>query len=161
MQIGPRTVVTVNYTLTDDDGEVLDSSEGQDPLAYLHGVGQIVPGLEQALAGKAAGDALQVTVDAAEGYGEHDPELVQAVPRAQFKDLDDLEVGMELQATGPDGDHLVTVVGIEDDEVMLDGNHPLAGMTLHFDVAVVDVRDATPEELQHGHPHGPGDHHHH
>lgn len=161
MQIGPRTVVTVEYTLTNDDGEVLDTSVGQEPLAYLHGVGQIIPGLERALTDKTDGDTLQITIPAADAYGERDPELLQAIPRSQFEDVDDLEVGMQLQASGPEGDQLVTVVGIEADEVMLDGNHPLAGLQLHFDVRVVSVREATAEELQHGHPHGPGDHHHH
>ena len=102
MQIGPRTVVTVDYTLTDDDGEVLDSSEGQEPLAYLHGVGQIIPGLERALTGKSEGDVLQLTIGPADAYGEHDPELVQGVPRAQFDDVEDLQIGIQLQASGPE-----------------------------------------------------------
>ena len=161
MQIGPRTVVTVEYTLTDDQGEVLDTSAGQEPLAYLHGVGQIVPGLERALTGKSEGDTLDLTVEPVDAYGEHDPELVQGVPRSQFDAVDDLEVGVQLEASGPDGDHMVTVVALDGDEVLLDGNHPLAGLTLHFDVKVIGVRDATLEELKHGHPHGPGDHHHH
>lgn len=161
MQVGPRTVVTVDYVLKDDEGEVLDSTEGQEPLAYLHGVGQIVPGLERALAGKADGDSIQVTIAPADAYGDHDPELVHTVPRSQFQGVDDIQEGMQFQANGPEGTQIVTVVALEGDEITLDGNHPLAGMTLHFDVKIVGIRDATLEELKHGHPHGPGDHHHH
>ena len=161
MEVAPRTVVTVQYVLKDDDGDVLDSTEGQEPLAYLHGVGQIVPGLERALAGRQDGDVVQVTLAPGDAYGDHDPELVQSVPRSQFQGVDEIEVGMQFQAAGPDGGQMVTVIALDGDDVTLDGNHPLAGMTLHFDVTIVGVRAATSEELEHGHPHGPGDHHHH
>lgn len=160
MQIGNRKVVTLDYTLTDDQGEVIDTSKGQEPLQYLHGSGNIVPGLEKALEGKATGDSMKVTVSADEGYGPHDEELVQAVPRDRFPEDMEIEVGMQFEANGRGGPQVVTVVGVEADKVTVDANHPLAGMNLSFDVTVLDVRDATVEELSHGHVHGEGGHHH-
>ena len=159
MQIANQRVVTIDYTLTDDEGDVLDSSSGQEPLTYLHGSGSIIPGLENALEGKAAGDALKVTIPAAQGYGERDEDLVQAVPRDRFPG-GDIEVGMRFHAQGSEGSQVVTVVAVDDSNVTVDGNHPLAGMTLAFDVKVLEVRDATAEELEHGHIHGKGGHHH-
>ncbi len=160
MLIENRKVVTLEYTLTDEDGEVLDTSKGSDPLVYLHGSGNIIAGLEGALSGKAEGESLQVTVQPADAYGDRDESLMQALPKSRFED-DDLEVGMQFQANGPDGPILLTIVNIEDDEVTVDANHPLAGRVLSFDVTVLNVRDATLEELTHGHVHGPGGHHHH
>lgn len=159
MQISSRKVVKIDYTLTNEEGEVLDSSKDQEPLVYLHGSGNIIPGLEAALEGKSAGDKLQVKVPPADGYGERDDELVQAVPRDKFP-VKDVEVGMQFHAQGPDGSQIVTVVGVDADTVEVDANHPLAGVTLAFDVTVLEVRDATLEELTHGHVHGAGGHEH-
>jgi FKBP-type peptidyl-prolyl cis-trans isomerase SlyD len=156
MPIADNDVVTIHYTLKDDSGEVIDSSAGGEPLAYLHGHGNIVPGLEHELAGKNAGDRLQVHVPAAQGYGEYDRALVQKVPRRALKGVANLRVGLRLQA----GHQAVTVTHIAGDMVTLDGNHPLAGQNLNFDVEITAVRPATEEELAHGHVHGAGGHHH-
>jgi FKBP-type peptidyl-prolyl cis-trans isomerase SlyD len=158
MQITDRKVVTLDYTLTDDEGEVLDTSKGDEPLVYLHGTGSIVPGLETALEGKSAGDALQVKVAPAQGYGDRDEELVASIPRDRFPS-DEVVVGMQFEAEGEDETRVVTVVAVDEQKVTIDANHPLAGVTLSFDVKVLDVRDATLEELTHGHVHGPGGHH--
>ncbi|MBS1200482.1 MAG: FKBP-type peptidylprolyl isomerase [Proteobacteria bacterium] len=161
MKIAHEKVVSIHYTLTDSAGAVLDSSSGSQPLAYLHGFGNIIPGLENALEGKATGDKLSVTVEPGEGYGERDEGLVQAVPRSAFKGVKELAPGMQFQAQGPQGTRLVVVTQVTEDIVTVDANHPLAGQTLHFEVEVSEVRDATSEELEHGHVHGPGGHHHH
>jgi FKBP-type peptidyl-prolyl cis-trans isomerase SlyD len=160
MAIADRAVVSLEYTLTDDDGEVIDTSEGGEPLTYLHGTGSIIPGLESVLTGRVAGDALQVTVAAKDGYGEHDDALVTEATRSQFPKGAKLEVGMQFEASGPEGRQVVTISSIDGDSVVLDANHPLAGKTLHFDVKIVEVRAATEQELHHGHVHGPGGHHH-
>ena len=155
-------VVQLNYVLTSTAGEVLDRADGQDPFVYLHGADQIVPGLESALAGLRAGDKKKVNVGPAEGYGEKNSELVMKVKRAQFPKDVEIEVGMQFEANSPEGDMLVfTVTALEGEFVEVDGNHPLAGVTLNFDVEVVGVRDATEEERSHGHAHGPDGHHHH
>ena len=160
MQIEDQRVVVMHYTLTNEGGEVLDSSRGGEPLAFLQGSGNIIPGLEKALAGKQAGDKLQVKVAPAEGYGERNPELVQQLPRRAFKGIGDLRVGMQLQAQGDGGMRIITVTKIAGDMVTVDGNHALAGVPLNFDVEITDVRAATQEEMSHGHVHGPGGHHH-
>jgi FKBP-type peptidyl-prolyl cis-trans isomerase SlyD len=160
MQIENQKVVSIHYTLTNEAGQILDSSENQEPLAYLHGEGNIIPGLEKALTGRTKGEKLKVTVAPAEGYGERDEDMVQAVPRDAFQGVDEITPGMQFQAQSPQGIQLVTVVAVNGDEVTLDGNHPMAGLTLIFDVEIADVRDATSEELDHGHVHGPGGHHH-
>ncbi len=159
MGIGKDKVVSINYTLRDDDGKVIDTSEGREPLAYLHGARNIVPGLEAALEGKNIGDQVHVAVEPAGGYGDRDDRMVQTVPRAAFGE-NKVETGMQFQAQTPAGARVVTVVDVQGDEVTVDGNHPLAGRTLNFDVTIVEVRDATPEEREHGHVHGPGGHHH-
>src|SRR4051812_20059246 len=159
MQIADQKVVSIDYTLTGSDGQVIDSSEGREPLAYLHGAGNIIPGLEKALTGKAAGDAVTAKIPPAEGYGEKDPQLVQAIPRDRFP-AQDIKVGMQFQAQGGGQARVVTVVNVDPENVTIDANHPLAGQTLNFDVKVVDVREATQEELSHGHVHGPGGHQH-
>ena len=160
MHIEKNRVVTFNYTLRDDQGAVIDTSSGRAPLSYLHGKGNIVPGLEQALVGKAVGDKLDVTVAPEQGYGSRDERLVQIVARSKFGDVANLAPGMQVRASGPQGARLVTVVRVDRDFVTVDGNHPLAGRTLHFSVEVADVRKATHEEISHGHVHGPGGHHH-
>jgi FKBP-type peptidyl-prolyl cis-trans isomerase SlyD len=154
MQVAKNSVVAIDYKLTDDSGEVIDSSEGQEPLAYLHGAGNIIPGLEEALDGKVAGDQLQVAVPAEDGYGERSGELVQVIAREQFGDVEDLRVGMQFQVQTDEGYLVFTVVRVDGDAVTIDGNHPLAGRNLNFDVTVRDVREATDEELSHGHVHG-------
>ena len=159
MKVADKKVVQLHYTLKNKAGELLDSSEGQEPLAYLHGMGNIVEGLENALTGKQAGDKLDVEVEAAEGYGEYDESLVQPIPRAEFGDHP-VEVGNQFHADTAIGPRIVTITAIEGDEVVIDANHSLAGEDLHFSVEVVDVRDATEEELDHGHVHGPGGHEH-
>lgn len=161
MQIANNKVVSIHYKLTNDDGDILDSSEGQEPLAYLHGLGNIIPGLENALSGRALGDKFSVTVAPADGYGERDNEMVQSVPKSAFQGVDQILPGMQFQAQSPEGMQLVTVIDVDGDEVILDGNHPMAGITLTFDVEVTEIRDATAEELEHGHVHGPGGHHDH
>lgn len=159
MHIADNTVVTIDYKLTDPSGQVLDSSEDSEPLTYLHGSGVIVPGLEKALAGKQPGDAVSVTVGPEEAYGARDEDLVQSMPRNKFPE-GDVEIGMQFRAEEDDDAITFTVVGLDDTTVTIDANHPLAGLTLAFDVKVVEVRAATAEELEHGHVHGPDDHHH-
>ena len=161
MQVGQKKVVSIDYTLTDASGAVIDSSKGAPPLPYLHGAGNIVPGLEAALDGKQTGDAVKVTVQPDQAYGQRDENLVQDVPRSRFPSNADIKAGMQFQANTPNGSRVVTVVSADDNTVKIDANHPLAGMPLTFDVTVVEVRDATAEELSHGHVHGPGGHHHH
>ena len=161
MRVAKNKVVSIDYTLTADDGTVLDSSEGSEPLAYLHGVGGLIPGLENALEGKGVGDTFKVTVPPKDGYGELDAGLIQKVARKQFAGIDDLEVGMEFTVSGKGGPRMVRIVEIEGKDITIDGNHEMAGMTLHFDVAIRDIREATKEEKEHGHAHSPGGHHHH
>ncbi|MGH8506149.1 MAG: FKBP-type peptidyl-prolyl cis-trans isomerase [Stenotrophobium sp.] len=160
MQIANQRVALFHYTLTDDKGEVIDSSAGGEPLAYLHGGGNIVPGLEQALEGKSAGDKLKVKVSPEQGYGARDEALVQNVPRRAFQGVADVQPGMSFRADGPQGPVSVTVVKVAGDMVTIDGNHALAGENLNFDVEIAEVREATEEELAHGHVHGAGGHHH-
>jgi FKBP-type peptidyl-prolyl cis-trans isomerase SlyD len=160
MQIAERTVASFNYTLTNDAGEIIDTSTGRAPLAYLHGAGNIVPGLEKEMAGRQTGDRFEVVVAPEEGYGLPNPMLIQTVPRAAFQGVDTVEVGMEFQAQTPQGPLSVVVSKVDAVEVTVDGNHPLAGKTLHFAIEVTDVRDASLEELAHGHVHGVGGHHH-
>lgn len=161
MPVAQDSVVTLHYTLKDDAGTVLDSSSPHEPLAYLHGHGNLIPGLEKEIEGKNAGDTLTVTVPPAEGYGEYDERLVESVPRRTLRGIKDIKPGMHLHAQTEQGPRTVTVTKVVGDMVTLDGNHPLAGKSLHFDVRVENVRAATEEELSHGHVHGPGDHHHH
>ncbi len=154
-------VVTLHYTLRDAAGNELDSSGSDEPIQYLHGIGMIVPGLEDGLAGKRQGERAKVVVKPEDGYGERDPRGIQEVARDTFPPETPLEAGLEFEAEGPDGDPiLASVVSIEGDTVTIDLNHPLAGVTLHFDVTISEVRDATAEELAHGHPHGAGGHDH-
>lgn len=161
MNVAQDKVVLIHYTLRNDAGEVIDSSSGGDPLAYIHGQGNIIPGLEKALLGKQLGDKVSVKVDPAEGYGVRDDALVQQVPRRSFGGVPEIKPGMQFHAqTGQGHTRVVTVTAIKGDMVIVDGNHPLAGENLNFDVEIADVRDATAEEMEHGHVHGPGGHHH-
>jgi len=160
MQIADRTVVMFHYTLTDEDGQVIDSSREQSPLAYLHGAGNIVPGLEKALVGCKQGDKLQVSVVPEEGYGLHQEDMVQVVPMSAFQGVPEPKPGMEFQAQGAHGPLAVVVTKVEGDQVTIDANHPLAGKTLNFDVEITEVRAASEEELSHGHVHGHGGAHH-
>ncbi|HTY93392.1 MAG TPA: peptidylprolyl isomerase [Steroidobacteraceae bacterium] len=160
MSIQKDSVVTLHYTLKDDAGEVIDSSAGGDPLAYLHGHGNLVAGLERELTGKVAGDSVNVKLTPAEGYGEYDAAMVQRVPRRQFKGIANIHVGMKLHAQTQDGPREVTVTQVLGDTVTIDANHPLAGKNLNFAIEITDVRDATTEELEHGHVHGAHGHHH-
>jgi FKBP-type peptidyl-prolyl cis-trans isomerase SlyD len=161
VDIAADRVVTIHYTLKDDQGAVLDSSAGGEPLAYIQGHGNLVLGLEKALEGKQAGAALQVTVPPAEGYGTRDESLIQRVPKRSLQGAGAIKKGMQFQARTEDGMRLFTVTAVIGDMVALDGNHPLADQNLHFDVQIVGVREATQEELEHGHVHGAGGHHHH
>lgn len=159
MQVADNMAVSIHYTLTNDDGEVLDSSIGDEALVYLHGGGNIISGLEKALHGKAAGDKFNVRIAAEDAYGELMDEMVQVISREMFEGIDNVEVGMQFHADVSYGTGVVTVVNIEGDDITIDGNHPLAGLALTFDVEVVDVRVATQEEMAHGHIHGAGCHH--
>ena len=161
MQVANNRVVTIDYTLTDNDGTVLDSSDGGEPLAYLHGQGNIIVGLEEALEGLSAGDAVDVTVLPEKAYGERREDLIQVVPRERFVTDGEIEVGMTFHShESENGGRVVRVVEVSPERVTIDGNHPLAGVTLNFSVRIQDVREASAEELDHGHVHGPGTHHH-
>ncbi len=159
MQITDKTAVSFHYTLTNNGGEQLDCSVGEEPLVYLHGTGNIIPGLEEALTGKKAGDKLNVTIQPEKAYGVIDPAMNQIVSRKMFEGMD-IEVGMQFHADVNFGSGVITIAEINGDEITIDGNHPLAGEVLNFDVEIIDVREATAEELAHGHVHGHGcDHH--
>jgi len=160
MQIEKNKVVSIDYTLKNDDGQVLDTSEGREPLNFIHGNGQLIPGLEEALEGKVKDDKLNVSIPPEKGYGMRSEQMIHAVDRSNFEAGAEIEEGMQFQAQMDQGVQLLTVVKVEDDKVTLDGNHPLADQTLHFDVDIKDVRDASAEELEHGHVHGPGGHQH-
>lgn len=156
MQISEQKVVSIHYTLTNDAGETLDSSSGGDPLVYLHGNQNIIPGLEAALNGKSVGDSIQVSIEPADGYGEYNAELTQVVPSEMFQGVERIEVGMQFQAQTSEGVQVVRIADVDGDNVTVDGNHPLAGERLHFDVAVEEIREASSEELEHGHVHSEG-----
>ena len=152
--IGDNLVVSMHYKLTDDEGNLLDSSEGGEPLAYIHGIGHIIPGLEKALVGKVAGDSLQVKITPEEGYGEITPELIEVVDIAAFEGVESVEEGMRFETESDDGVvQGIVVRAVEGDKITIDGNHPFAGKTLNFDVEIVAVREAESEEIAHGHVH--------
>lgn len=159
-KITSNSVVTLDYTLTNDNGEILDKSEnGQ--FVYLHGANNIIPGLEKALENKVIEDQFQVVIEPEEAYGNKDETKKQVVGRDMFEPGSPIEIGMQFHAQGPEGDMLViTITEINGDEITIDGNHPLAGERLHFDVQVKEIRPATDEEISHGHVHGPDGHHH-
>ena len=158
--IGENSVVSVSYKLTDDAGKVLDSSDGSKSMVYLHGAGNIVPGLEKALVGKGEGDSLKVRVEPAEAYGEIILDGVKTIERSAFEGVDVVEVGMAFEAQAPDGSaQHIMVTKVEGDNVTIDINHPLAGVALNFDIKILSVREATKEELDHGHTHEDGHSH--
>jgi len=160
MVVGNKMVVSFHYTLTNERGEDLESSRDGQPMTYLHGAHNIIPGLEQALAGKSAGDCLKVTLSPAEAYGERDPTRLQRIPAKHFRDPRRLQVGERISLQTRQGSMPAVVVKVGRFNVDVDTNHPLAGQTLTFDVEVTEVREASAEEIAHGHAHGPGGHHH-
>ncbi|MFP4364244.1 MAG: peptidylprolyl isomerase [Spirochaetia bacterium] len=153
MQIAKDCVVKIEYTVKDENGQVIDTSEGRKPLAYLHGNNNLIPGLEAELEGKEEGVKLEATVPPEKAYGEYNDQMIFAVPKDNFQGVDTVEPGMQFQAQLENEMRILTVKSIEGDQVTVDGNHPLAGKELHFDVEVKDVREATDEELEHGHAH--------
>jgi FKBP-type peptidyl-prolyl cis-trans isomerase SlyD len=159
LMIGKNAVVGINYTLTNDQGEVMDTSEGRGPLMYLHGAGNLIPGLEKQLEGKTSGQSFKATIPPAEAYGESNPSMVQTLSRDMFRGVDNIEPGMGFTAEGPQGQQHIVVTGVEGDQVTVDANHPMAGKTLHFDVEIISVRDASEEEIAHGHVHDGNEHH--
>ena len=157
MNISKDKVVAMHYTLRNDAGDVIDSSQGRDPLYYIQGHGNIIIGLEEKLEGKETGATMMVTVAPEKGYGLPDPAMIQDVPRDRFQGVDNIEKGMQFQAQGPDGGvQVVTVADVTEETVKIDANHALAGQTLHFEVEITEVREATADEISHGHVHGPG-----
>jgi FKBP-type peptidyl-prolyl cis-trans isomerase SlyD len=152
MKVKRNCVVAIQYILKDDAGTVIDSSEGREPLQYLHGNDNLIPGLEKALEGLEAGKQIHVTIPPEEGYGLRNPAMVQEVPKHLFEG-EKVEPGMQFQVQAEDGFHILTIAEVRDNVVVVDGNHPLAGVNLNFDVTVVSVREASPEEIAHGHVH--------
>ena len=152
-------VVSIHYTLTNKAGEKLDSSIGAEPLSYLHGAGNVIPGLESALSETSVGDKLTVTIEAADAYGERNEDQIQTVSKEMFQGIDNIEVGMQFQADSSHGPAVVTIAKVDGDNVTIDGNHPLAGEQLTFEVEVMDIRPATETEIEHGHIHGAGCNH--
>lgn len=153
MNISEKCIVSIDYTLTDNEGNLLDKSE-DGPLSYLHGRGNLIPGLEKELEGKTAGDKLNVTIAPEDAYGEFQPQLIQEVSKDMFQGVEKVEPGMQFEARGADDQTMIVRIDkVEGEKVTINGNHPLAGVTLTFDVNVVDVREATEEELEHGHAH--------
>jgi len=160
MKVVENAVVVIDYTLTDNEGEVIDSSDGAGPLAYLHGKGNIIVGLEEALLGKEAGDEVKASIEPANAYGERHEDMKQEVPKELFGGVENIELGMQFESETDGGPVMVTVVAMNEEMVTVDGNHPLAGVHLNFAVTVREVREATAEELEHGHVHGEGGHQH-
>lgn len=156
MSIADKKVVSIQYTVLDDQGQIIDTSDGGEPLVFLCGAQNIIPGLEEALMGKNTGDELKVTVPAEKAYGEYNEEGVQQVPMEAFEGVESIEPGMAFTAETEQGPMNLIVTAVEGEMVTVDANHPLAGKDLTFDVAVEDVRDATDDELAHGHVHGEG-----
>ena len=153
MQIAKDTVAVIDYVLKDDDGDLLDESQNGE-FSYLHGAQNIIPGLEQALEGKQAGDQISISIAPKDAYGEIDPERIQVVPREMFETDEEIVPGMQFHAQTPEGHMImITVAEVDDDEVTIDGNHVMAGMNLNFEVEVVSVREASDDELVHGHVH--------
>jgi len=156
MQITKDKVAGIHYTLRDKEGTILDTSDGRDPLYYLHGAGNLIIGMEEGLEGKAKGDKFQLKISPSKGYGERDPAMTQKVPRSAFGDQE-VKKGMKFSTDKGD---VVTITEIGLESITVDANHPLAGVELDFAVEIIEVRNATDDELTHGHVHGPGGHHH-
>ena len=158
MNITTNKIASLAYTLKNDNGEVLDTADENNPFLYMHGTGGIIKGLESALNEKTVNDSFSLIVAPEDGYGERDDKLTESVPRDMFEGIPDEEMvaGAQFHAQTGEGTQVITIAGIDGDTVKIDANHPLAGETLHFDVAVLDIRDATEEEIAHGHPHAPG-----
>lgn len=160
MKVAKNTVVSLNYTLKNNEGEVLDTSEGREPLVYLHGVGALIPGLENVLEGEGEGSKVSTVIKPEDAYGHRKDDLLHKVPKSGFTSDEEMQEGMRVQLETENGPAIAVISKIEGEEVTLDLNHPLAGMELHFDVEVVGIREAQQEEIDHGHAHGPGGHHH-
>ena len=161
MRVEQNKVVMMHYKLADKDGNVIDQSEGRPPLAYIHGIGALVPGLENELEGKAKGDKFSTIVAPEDAYGARDEELVRVVPKSGFQGDEEMTIGMQIQIdTGDKGLAIATLTSIDGDDITLDLNHPLSDMELHFDIEIMDIREATEKEIAHGHVHGEGGHQH-
>ena len=166
MNIEKNSVVTIHYTLKDGDNKVIDASNGKEPLVYLHGAGMMIPTLEEALAGRTRGDQFQISIPPEKAYGLRDETRIEKIPAREFQEFHDseeegpLEIGMQFEVETDEGPLVLTVLEIGADEITVDANHPLAGQTLNFDVEVTEIRSASAEELEHGHVHGHGGHHH-
>jgi FKBP-type peptidyl-prolyl cis-trans isomerase SlyD len=160
MKISKNKVAAIHYTLTDVDGKVMDTSDGRDPLHYLHGHHNLIKGLESELENKTVGDKFKAVIQPEDAYGLYDENRVQTVAREMFQGVDDIQPGMKFQANTDKGQEIITVTAVQGNFVTIDSNHELAGETLTFDVEVMEVRDASNEEIEHGHVHGPGGHHH-
>ena len=156
MKISENKVVVLHYAVSDSEDTLIDSSYDHKPLSIIHGTGYLIPGLEDALVDHVVGDKFEVAVSAENAYGDRHDEYVQTVPKSMFDSVEDLAVGSQLRATTDDGEQTVIVIDVTDDEITVDGNHPLAGLDLKFDVDILEVRDATEDELTHGHVHGEG-----
>lgn len=160
MKISKNTVVSLDYTLKNSEGTILDTSNGRAPLVYLHGVGALIPGLENAIEGKIADDSLNIVIQPEDAYGTRREELLRVVPKSGFQGDEEMQVGMQVQLETEHGPMIASISKIEGEDVTLDMNHPLADMVLHFDILIKDVRMATEDEINHGHVHGEGGHHH-
>ncbi len=160
MTITENKVVKLDYTLKNSNGELLDTSDGREPLVYLHGVGALIPGLEKELEGKTSGDKVNTVIAPEDAYGKRREELLHKVPKSGFQGSEEMAVGMQVQLETEQGPALAVIAEIEGEEVTLDLNHPLADTELHFDVDIIEVRDASQEEIEHGHVHGEGGHQH-
>lgn len=156
MKIAENKVVVLHYAVSDSEDTLIDSSYDHSPLSIIQGTGYLIPGLESALTDHVAGDKFEVAVAADQAYGQRFDDYVQTVPKEMFADIEDLDVGTQLRATTDEGEQTVIVIDVQEDEITVDGNHPLAGIDLKFDVEVIEVRDATADELEHGHVHGEG-----
>ncbi|AZQ83335.1 peptidylprolyl isomerase [Colwellia sp. Arc7-635] len=156
MKITDNKVVVLHYAVSDSEDTLIDSSYDHSPLSVIQGSHYLIPGLEEALVGHQAGDKFEVEVSADNAYGQREDGFVQTVPKDMFAGIEDLEVGSQLRATTDDGEQTVIVIDAQENEITVDGNHPLAGIDLKFDVEILEVRDATEEELEHGHVHGEG-----
>jgi len=161
MAIGINKVVTLNFTLTDQHGNILDSTEGEQPFSFLSGHQNILPKLESEIDTMLIGSKRTITINAADAYGEYNEDIVQVVGKDEFPPEFLLEVGMQYIASAPDGTKMpFTITEVNDEDVTIDFNHPLAGKDLNFDIELLNVRDATSEEIAHGHVHGAGGHYH-